>query len=96
VRAYGENLFEQVFAGRVYEAYQKVNERLSELELVVVGDAEFQKLHWEAMWDRDFQRPLAIEVVLANLARQSVAEVWAGLDAADVSLDREGGRRRVF
>ncbi len=31
--------------------------------------------------------PLAMEVVLANLARQSAAEVLAGLDAADVNLD---------
>ncbi|KAM3103620.1 tetratricopeptide repeat protein [Phormidesmis sp. 146-12] len=48
--------------------------------------------------DREFERlmrllagyPLAIEVVLANLARQSVAQVLAGLDAADVGLDRPG------
>ena len=36
--------------------------------------------------------PLAIEVVLANLGRQSVAEVLAGLDLGDVNLDRDGGR----
>ncbi|KAM3097887.1 tetratricopeptide repeat protein [Phormidesmis sp. 146-35] len=48
--------------------------------------------------DREFERlmrllagyPLAIEVVLANLGRQSVAQVLAGLDAADVKLDRPG------
>jgi tetratricopeptide (TPR) repeat protein len=69
VRAYGENLFEQVFAGRVYGAYQKVNERLSELELVIAGDPEFQGLHWEAMWDRDFQRPLAIDCLMVRQRR---------------------------
>ncbi len=45
--------------------------------------------------DKDFKRlmnvlagyPLAMEVVLANLGRQSAAEVLAGLDAADVDLD---------
>ena len=31
--------------------------------------------------------PLAMEVVLANLGRQSAADVLAGLDAADVDLD---------
>jgi len=50
--------------------------------------------------DKDFARlmkllagyPLAIEVILSNLGRQSVAEVLAGLDAADVSLDRAGSK----
>ncbi|WP_348242010.1 tetratricopeptide repeat protein [Leptolyngbya sp. DQ-M1] len=36
--------------------------------------------------------PLAIEVVLANLARQSVAQVLAGLDIGDGGLDRAGGK----
>ncbi len=35
--------------------------------------------------------PLAIEVVLANLRRQSPTEILAGLDAADVGLDAESG-----
>ena len=34
--------------------------------------------------------PLAMEVVLANLKRQSTAEVLAGLQAADLELDRQG------
>ncbi len=34
--------------------------------------------------------PLAMEVVLANLKRQSPAEVLAGLQAADLELDRQG------
>lgn len=33
--------------------------------------------------------PLAMEVVLANLARQSPAAVLKGLDAADIQLDRD-------
>ena len=45
--------------------------------------------------DKDFERlmklldgyPLAMEVVLANLARQNAGEIVAGLDAADVALD---------
>jgi tetratricopeptide (TPR) repeat protein len=35
--------------------------------------------------------PLAIEVVLANVGRQSVADVLAGLDSADVGLDSGSG-----
>ena len=66
VRWYGEALFEQVFAGRAYGAYQKVNESLGELEIVVKGDPAFQALHWEAMWDRDFARPLAIDCVMVR------------------------------
>ena len=46
--------------------------------------------------DKDFERlmklldgyPLAMEVVLANLARQNAGEILAGLDVADVALDR--------
>ena len=35
--------------------------------------------------------PLAMEVVLGNLRRQSAAEILAGLDAADVNLDSGSG-----
>ena len=69
VRSYGENLFEQVFAGRAYGAYQKVNGQLSDLEIVISGDPEFQGLHWEAMWDKDFDRPLAVDCVMVRRRR---------------------------
>jgi tetratricopeptide (TPR) repeat protein len=54
----------------------------------------------EILADKEFARlmkllagyPLAIEVVLSNLGRQSVAEVLVGLDGADVSLDRSGSK----
>ncbi|MBD1857162.1 MULTISPECIES: tetratricopeptide repeat protein [Leptolyngbya] len=69
VRSYGENLFDQVFAGRAYGAYQRVNTPLSHLEIVISGDPEFQALHWEAMWDRDFARPLAIDCVMVRQRR---------------------------
>ncbi|MEL6259737.1 MAG: CHAT domain-containing protein [Cyanobacteria bacterium J06626_6] len=53
--------------------------------------------------DRDFRKlmallagyPLAMEVVLANLAQQSPAEVLAALDAADVDLSYVGGEDRT-
>ncbi|WNZ45813.1 tetratricopeptide repeat protein [Leptolyngbya boryana CZ1] len=69
VRSYGENLFDQVFAERAYGAYQRVNTPLSHLEIVISGDPEFQALHWEAMWDRDFARPLAIDCVMVRQRR---------------------------
>jgi tetratricopeptide (TPR) repeat protein len=69
VRSYGENLFEQVFSGRAYGAYQRVNGQLSDLEIVISGDPEFQGLHWEAMWDKDFDRPLAVDCVMVRRRR---------------------------
>ena len=39
--------------------------------------------------------PLAMEVVLGNLARQSPAEVLAGLDAADVESFDAGGEAKT-
>ncbi len=70
VRTYGENLFEQVFTGRAYGAYQKVNGSLSELQIVITGDPEFQGLHWEALWDHDFARPLAVDCVMVRQRRR--------------------------
>jgi tetratricopeptide (TPR) repeat protein len=53
--------------------------------------------------DQDFKKlmqllagyPLAMEVVLGNLARLSPGEVLAGLDAADVDLDRPDARDKT-
>ncbi|NJN60875.1 MAG: CHAT domain-containing protein [Coleofasciculaceae cyanobacterium RL_1_1] len=53
--------------------------------------------------DQDFKKlmqllagyPLAMEVVLGNLARLSPGEVLAGLDAADVDLDRSDARDKT-
>ena len=61
------------------------------LAATALGQREIEKIRKE----KDFERlmgllagyPLAMEVVLANLARQSAAAVLAGLDAADVNLD---------
>ena len=61
------------------------------LAATALGQREIENIRKE----KDFERlmgllagyPLAMEVVLANLARQSAAEVLAGLDAADVNLD---------
>ena len=42
------------------------DESLGELEIVVKGDPAFQALHWEATWDKDFARPLAIDCVMVR------------------------------
>ena len=64
-------------------------------EKILASTALSQREIEEIRQDESFGRlmkllagyPLAMEVVLANLARQSAAEVLAGLDAADVDLD---------
>ena len=66
-------------------------------EKILTATALSQREIEEIRQDESFGRlmkllagyPLAMEVVLANLARQSAAEVLAGLDAADVDLDSQ-------
>ena len=66
-------------------------------EKILTSTALSQREIEEIRQDESFGRlmkllagyPLAMEVVLANLARQSAAEVLAGLDAADVDLDSQ-------
>ncbi|MEP0915245.1 CHAT domain-containing protein [Leptolyngbya sp. DQ-M1] len=68
VRSYGENLFRQVFGDPdAYAAYKSL--KLSELEIVIRGEPEFQRLHWEAMRDPKSARPLAIDCVMVRQKR---------------------------
>jgi tetratricopeptide (TPR) repeat protein/type II secretory pathway predicted ATPase ExeA len=70
VKAYGTALFEQVFGDRrAFAAYERVAGNLSDLEIVIEGDPGFQGLHWEAMWDGDRSRPLAIDAVMVRQRR---------------------------
>ncbi|KAM3105389.1 CHAT domain-containing protein, partial [Phormidesmis sp. 146-33] len=88
--AYRDNRYE--LRGLDQEARSQLSKKV--LERHVLDRARRKAI----LADREFERlmrllagyPLAIEVVLANLARQSVAQVLAGLDAADVGLDRPG------
>ncbi|MEM9089565.1 MAG: tetratricopeptide repeat protein, partial [Cyanobacteria bacterium P01_F01_bin.53] len=92
----GENWLADVFKENVYrlrgldgESRTVLAEKILER---AVGDTDKIAALRET---QDFERlmglldgyPLAMEVVLANLARQSAEEVLAGLDAADVRLD---------
>jgi tetratricopeptide (TPR) repeat protein len=67
VRTYGEQLFQQIFRSNfnAYSEYQQIRNPLSQLQIEIVGKTtEFQALHWEALWDSDLPRPLAIECLM--------------------------------
>jgi tetratricopeptide (TPR) repeat protein len=71
VKDYGVALFDQVFRGnrQAFAAYRGVAGNLSEVEFVIQGDPGFQALHWEAMWDGDMPRPLAVDAVMVRQRR---------------------------
>jgi tetratricopeptide (TPR) repeat protein len=66
VKTYGEKLFEQVFQDKkAYSKYQQVKNNLSQVQIEIVSKTpEFQALHWEALQDPDFPRPLAVDCVM--------------------------------
>jgi tetratricopeptide (TPR) repeat protein/type II secretory pathway predicted ATPase ExeA len=70
VKDYGVALFEQVFGDRrAFVAYRDVAGNLGDVEFVIVGDPGFQALHWEAMWEKDRPRPLAVDAVMVRRRR---------------------------
>ena len=89
----GEDWLESAFRDNRYELDPESRSVLAEkiLERHVQDSSHITTLRQE----EDFQRlmkllagyPLAMEVVLANLGRQTPTEILAGLDAADVDLD---------
>ncbi len=66
VKTYGEKLFDQVFQDKkAYSKYQQLKNNLSQVQIEIVSKTpEFQGLHWEALQDPDFPRPLAIDCVM--------------------------------
>ena len=66
VKTYGEKLFDQVFQDRkAYSKYQQLKNNLSQVQIEIVSKTpEFQALHWEALPDLDFPRPLAVDCVM--------------------------------
>ncbi len=74
IAAYGEALFNQVFADReAFARYAEARQHsLHALRIEIAGSPEFHALHWEALKDPNLPRPLAIEVpvVRKSLARQ--------------------------
>jgi len=63
VTAYGETLFNQVFADR--DAYARYQEALQagveNLRFEIVGSPEFHQLHWEALKDPRLPQPLTLQ-----------------------------------
>ncbi|MBS9387638.1 MAG: tetratricopeptide repeat protein [Dolichospermum sp. WA123] len=66
VKTYGEKLFDQVFQDRkAYSKYQQLKNNLGQVQIEIVSKTpEFQALHWEALQDPDFPRPLAVDCVM--------------------------------
>jgi tetratricopeptide (TPR) repeat protein/type II secretory pathway predicted ATPase ExeA len=96
-----EDWLSAVYGGNEYELRGLDGLARSELaEAVLKNHVKDAGKRRSIVADKDFARlmrllagyPLTIEVVLSNLGRQSVAEVLAGLDAADVRLDRVGNK----
>ena len=70
VKEYGTSLFRQIFGDpHVHEAYRNVSGNLGDLEIVIQGDPGFQSLHWEAMWDEEIPRPMAIDCIMVRQLR---------------------------
>jgi tetratricopeptide (TPR) repeat protein len=101
ISAYGEALFNQVFADR--KAYARYHAALQvgveNLALEIAGSPDLHSLHWEALKDPDMPQPLALQVpmVRRNLTPLPVhAEVH---DSPTINLlvvtARPGGARDV-
>jgi hypothetical protein len=69
IKEYGLQLFEQVFRADpdVYLEFQGIRD--SDFRVEIIGGPEFQGLHWEAIWDPNEPRPLAVShpIVRRNL-----------------------------
>lgn len=74
VKTYGEHLFDEVFQDKkAYSKYQQLKQNLSQVKIEIVSKTpEFQALHWEALREPDFPRPLAVDCVMLRKSIQSV------------------------
>ena len=74
IKNYGKQLFEQIFAARkAYSEYKQLQGNLAEVRIEIVGQTpEFQALHWEALRDPDWPRPLAVD---CTVLRKYIGEV---------------------
>jgi hypothetical protein len=72
IQAYGARLFDQLFANRsAFAHYSQVRQDdLGALRIEVAGEPAFQALHWEALYDPDLRRFLALET---TIIRRTVA-----------------------
>jgi len=95
-----EQWLDGVLNGAVYELRGLDQESRTTLAEQILARQVQDERKIERLWQSDdFKKlmkllagyPLAMEVVLGNLRRQSAAEILAGLDAADVTLDSGSG-----
>ncbi|MBD2214034.1 tetratricopeptide repeat protein [Nostoc linckia FACHB-104] len=80
VASYGESLFEQVFKADIdaYSHYRELRGNLKQVKIEIVGNSpEFHALHWEAMQDKDWPRPLAVDCVMIRKRLGKAASVAA-------------------
>ncbi|MGH9936600.1 MAG: CHAT domain-containing protein [Blastocatellia bacterium] len=63
VAAYGESLFNQVFADRkAYARYQEaLQSGVENLRFEIAGSPEFHQLHWESLKDPELPQPLTLQ-----------------------------------
>ncbi|MBD2092273.1 tetratricopeptide repeat protein [Microcoleus sp. FACHB-1515] len=68
INDYGRQLFEQVFRADpdVYSEYRQLRNQLHQVQIEIEGSPEFHALHWEAIADPQWPRPLAIECVITR------------------------------
>ncbi|HUK15045.1 MAG TPA: hypothetical protein VLW65_01465, partial [Bryobacteraceae bacterium] len=72
IRQYGNSLFTQLFAnGELLAAFR--NYRSDDVRIVISGQPEFHRLHWEALWAPQEPNPLAYRTVITRRAARKDA-----------------------
>ncbi|MDZ8025952.1 MAG: tetratricopeptide repeat protein [Nostoc sp. DedQUE11] len=87
VVSYGESLFNQVFKADIdaYSLYRQLRGNLKQVKIEIVGNSpEFHALHWEAMRDKDWPRPLSVDCVMIRKRLDKVASVAANMAESPV------------
>ena len=95
VTAYGESLFNQVFADRkAYARYQEaLQSGVENLRFEIAGSPEFHQLHWEALKDPELPQPLTLQAPMIrrtiSLSEEGKA-VGTSLIVTAIGADRPG------
>ncbi|PHJ63574.1 Tfp pilus assembly protein PilF [Nostoc linckia z18] len=82
VVSYGESLFNQVFKADIdaYSFYRQLRVNLKQVKIEIVGNSpEFHALHWEALRDKDWPRPLSVDCVMIRKRLDKAASVAANM-----------------
>ncbi|MFN6495632.1 MAG: tetratricopeptide repeat protein [Nostoc sp. DedQUE01] len=87
VVSYGESLFNQVFKADIdaYSLYRELQGNLKQVKIEIVGNSrEFHALHWEALRDKDWPRPLSVDCVMIRKRLDKAASVAANMAESPV------------